>query len=95
MFECIDRALRSLGDSVAISFYYHVESRYGLPKEEFASRPLEFVKYLSEFLGATGSSIIEKLILKEIRSSFNLVQSSRNATLDGAIEEARQTFLAS
>ncbi len=93
IFNCIEKALKSLGESVALSFFYQIEKNFHFPKEEFVTRPLEFIKCLEEFLGVSGSKIIERLIVQEIRSTFDLPASSSNATLEGAIAEAKKDFL--
>ena len=94
IFSCIDRALRSLGDSVAASFFYQIERKSGLPREEFATKPLEIIKCLEELLGVAGSKIIERLIVQEIRNTFNL-PSSNATTLEVAIKAAKKNFLLS
>jgi hypothetical protein len=93
VFNCIDKALKSLGESVAMSFFYQIEKNFHFPREEFVARPLEFIKCLEEFLGVAGSKIIERLIVQEIRSTFDIPTSSSNATLEGTIREAKKNFL--
>jgi len=43
-------------------------------------------------LGKTGSSLIEKLIIKEIAKTFGLVL-EKDTSMDFAIAEARKKFL--
>jgi len=93
VFNCIDKALKSLGESVAQSFFYQIEKNFHFPREEFVARPLEFIKCLEEFLGVAGSKIIERLIVQEIRSAFDLQTASSNSTLEVTIREAKKNFL--
>lgn len=95
IFECIETALKKLGESVAASILYQIEEKYKLPRQEFASRPLEMVKFLRTFLGPAGSAVVEKLIMKEIIASFDLTPSGQNSSLEWGIEEARKVFLTS
>ncbi len=90
--QCIDKALDSLGEGVKQSFYYQIEERFQLPKDEFASRPEDVIEDLREILGPTGSSSVERLIVKEIRKEFGL-DSSDQAALSVVINEARRKFL--
>ena len=95
IFECIERALKKLGESVTASILYQIEEKYKLPREEFASRPLELVKCLRTFLGPSGSTLVEKLIRKEIIASFALNPSGSSSSLEVMIEDARKVFLTS
>lgn len=91
IFACIEKALKSLGESVAASIFYQIEKKFNFPREEFASRPIEFIRCLEEFLGVAGSKIIERLIVQEIRTQFELTGS--NYTLEDAITAAKKDFL--
>ena len=62
IFNCIEKALHSLGESVASAFFYQIENKFRFPKEEFASKPIEFIKCLKELLGVSGSATIERLM---------------------------------
>jgi hypothetical protein len=93
IFDCIEKALNTLGVSVASSVLYQIEKRYQFPREEFASRPIDLVKYLRAFLGASGSAVVERLIVKEIVTTFNLSSSRLNSSLEQVVEEARKGFL--
>ncbi len=92
--NCVEKALQSLGEDVATSFFYQIEKKFQFTKEEFASKPLEFTKYLREFLGTSGADIIERLIVQQIRSAFDLSVSPSTKTLEGAVAEAKKSFLA-
>ena len=93
IFACIEKALKTLGDGVSVSFFYQIEKKFGLPKEEFVSKPIEFIRCLEQILGVAGSQIIERLIVQEIRSTFEL--QGQIPTLNSAIESAKKSFLTS
>jgi len=90
--ECIEKALDSLGEGIKQSFYYQINEKYHLPKEQFASRPAEIIQHLEEILGPTGSSVVERLIVREIRIKFGL-EFRENVNLSEAIQQARTKFL--
>lgn len=94
IFECIDRGLGLLGAGVKESFYYRIEKEYHLPAEEFSTRPREMIDHLEAILGTTGSSFVEKLIVREIRNEFKL-ESRPGSNLMATIGEARAKFLSS
>jgi len=54
IFNCIEKAVQSLGESVAF-ILYQIEKKFHFPREEFASKPMEFMKCLKELLGVSGS----------------------------------------
>lgn len=90
IFSCVERALKSLGDDVAISFFYQIEKKFCLPREELVSRPLELIHCLEQLLGVAGSRIIEKKIVHEIEIDFDL---SSTTSLERAITSAKRKFL--
>jgi hypothetical protein len=92
IFQCIDRALGSLGEGVKQSFYHQMKERSNLTVDKFAARPLDMVQNLRDILGVAGSSIVEKMILREINSSFGMHLSSE-VTFPEAVSEARKAFL--
>jgi hypothetical protein len=91
IFACIEKALKTLGEGVAVSFFYQIEKKFGLPKEEFVSKPIELISCLEQLLGDAGSQVIEKLIVQEIKTTFQLQGSA--LTLESAIKSARRSFL--
>ena len=92
IFECIDKALGSLGEGVKQSFYHQMKERSNLTIDKFATRPQELIENLRQILGVSGSTIVEKLIIQEIRTSFGL-KLQNGITLSEAISDARRTFL--
>ena len=92
IFDCIDRALGSLGEGVKQSFYHQMKKRSNLTIDKFALRPQELIENLRHILGVSGSTIVEKLIVREIKASFGL-QLRGGIELEEAIAEARKAFL--
>ncbi len=90
--ECIEKALDSLGEGVKQSFFHQIIEKYHLPREQFASRPAEIIEHLEEILGPTGSAVVERLIVREIRNKFGL-EFRGNMKLSVVIQEARSKFL--
>ena len=62
--RCIEKALDSLGEGVKQSFYFQIKREDYLPKEQFASRPTEIIEHLEQIPVPTGSSVVERLIVK-------------------------------
>jgi hypothetical protein len=94
IFDCIERALEMLGESVASSVLYQIETKYQFPRVEFAARPLDLVEHLRAFFGPTGFVVIEKLIVKEIMRDFGILSAKSYPSLESVMEQARKAFLA-
>jgi hypothetical protein len=92
--DCFDKTLDLLGAPAKKSFYNQIKKRYNLSEEEFSVRPEEIIDHLSEILGYVGSSVMEKLVIREIRKEFKLDSRTSN-NLPVAIGEARIKFLSS
>ena len=92
IFQCIDQALGSLGEGVKQSFYHQMKERSQLTIDKFASRPADLIENLREILGVTGAAIVEKMLLREIDSSFGM-HLSPGLTFPEAVTEARRAFL--
>ncbi len=90
--QCIDRALDTFGEGVKRSLYYQMERKYHLSREILATKPEVVIELLRLILGPTGSSLIERLVVREIRIAFDL-KLGGNSTLTDVMKEARQKFL--
>jgi hypothetical protein len=90
--SCIDKALDTLGSGVKQSFYYQISQSSRLPRDLLSFKPDEVIESLRQILGPTGSSFIEKLIVREISCEFAL-EFEDNQPLHSAIESARKKFL--
>lgn len=78
---CVDRLLGSLGESTMQATYWHMEHTYGLKRDSIPRRPGEFVATLEAMFGS-GASILERMLVREVRSAFRLPGSV------GSFEEA-------
>ena len=94
VFQCIDRALSTLGDSAKLALFHQMETVYGLKATEFRSKPLDVAENLHKILGDVGYSFLEKLMLHEIKSTFK-VPLRDGIHLPEAVAEARKKFLGS
>jgi len=92
ILECIDKALRNLGEGVQPAFYHQIEKKHNLPREQFVTKPIVIIEYLDELLGSTGSAILERLIVREVRKAFGL-KDERNLPLSSIIEDAKRKFM--
>ena len=90
--RCIDRALDSLGAGVRQSLYFQIERKFHVQKGELEHKPSEVIEHLQEILGPTGSSFVEKLLIREIRKEFDL-EFEQEQSLDSVIAHARRKFL--
>jgi hypothetical protein len=76
ILECVDSALRKLGESVSKSIYYYLKKDFNLERSEILDRPEIFEKALTSTFGKQGAKMIEKLIMVEIGNSFQLRRGS-------------------
>jgi len=73
--ECVDAALKKLGKNAGESIYYYLEKDFNLKKFEMSKKPEIFEKALTKIFGEQGAKTIEKLIIIEIRNTFQLKRS--------------------
>jgi hypothetical protein len=92
LFHCIDAALNSFGEGAKRAFYYQVEQKYKFREEDFSKRPQDLIKYIQEILGVSGSKTFERILAKQISSSFNIKYKSSD-NLNALINEAQSKFL--
>jgi len=74
--ECVDTALKKLGENVNKSIYYYLEKDFNLERFEIPKKPEVFEKALTTIFGEQAAKTIEKLILVEIRNTFQLKRGS-------------------
>ncbi len=84
----MDRALDSLGTNIRIAIYHMLESNSRVKKTSILSDPEKFVRSLKAVFG-DGSFLVEQLIMKELRSEFNVCA----ATLPDAIRQAESKVI--
>ena len=65
LFEAVDSALSSLGESAKQSVYFHLEKKFDITKDEIPTRVLDFDQGLEKIFG-TGARFLEVLIMKKL-----------------------------
>jgi hypothetical protein len=88
----MDRALNTLGENAKLALYYQIGSKLKLDVSQFPSRPLGVAESLHEILGNAGYSFMEKLIIREIKATFNL-HLQEGMPLTQVVSHAREKFL--
>ncbi|MGB8779061.1 MAG: hypothetical protein WCD81_00225 [Candidatus Bathyarchaeia archaeon] len=63
--QAVDDAFSSLGDSARQSIYFHLETRFGMPRDEIPNRLEDFENGLEKIFGA-GTKFLEILIMKRL-----------------------------
>ena len=67
--EAVDAAFSSLGDSAKQSIYYHLESKFMIPREDIPCRVEDFETGLEKIFGV-GTRFLEVLIMKELHENM-------------------------
>jgi hypothetical protein len=63
--DAVDDAFSSLGDSARQSIYFHLETKFGMPRNEIPYRLEDFESGLEKIFGA-GTRYLEILIMKKL-----------------------------
>jgi hypothetical protein len=63
--QAVDSALSSLGDSARQSIFFHLETRFKIPRDEIPDRLEDFEKGLEKIFGP-GTKFLEVLIMKKL-----------------------------
>ncbi|MHB2035686.1 MAG: NitrOD5 domain-containing protein [Nitrososphaerales archaeon] len=71
VLECVDRGLGSLGESSKQAVYWHLGVLYNMRRIDIPRNPQKFKKSLESIFGL-GASILERVIVTEIRSAFDI-----------------------
>ena len=71
LVKAVDESLSFLGDSAKCSIYFHLETSFGMKREEIPKKPEVFAEKLEE-LFKEGSCYIKRLILKRLYESAGL-----------------------
>lgn len=69
---CIDSALGFFGTNVKKAVYWDFETEYGMSKDKIPLHISEFVSLLRGMFGPQASLIVERKIMREIISEFQL-----------------------
>jgi hypothetical protein len=67
--EAVDAAFSSLGDSAKQAIYYHLESKFKIPRDEIPCRVEAFETGLEKIFGA-GTRFLEVLIMKKLHENI-------------------------
>ncbi len=84
----VDKCLDDVGKGFRELFYWSLETRVGVKRDEIAEKPEEFVKYLDKMF-ASGSDLIKDEIISQISSDLRIPKTS--SKLDLLIKYARET----
>ncbi len=97
LLEAIDDALETLGENVKVSIYFHLQTKFNLPKEEIPNRVTDFSDALERIFGV-GSKKIEILVMKflndKIQVNYEWTGPSwlvPNLTFEGYVEMVKAT----
>ena len=71
LMSAIDEALKSLGESVKQSIYFHIEHKFHVARNEIPENLEEFQGGLEKIFG-TGAQFIEILIMKNLHTKMGL-----------------------
>jgi hypothetical protein len=93
LFQCIDRAVTTIGTGVKEALYFQIQQKYGTKISDFRGDPVEFVGHLHDILGEKGSPVVDRLILLEIRSSFGVQLDLETTELEEAIRTCKRMYL--
>ncbi|MEM2081455.1 MAG: hypothetical protein QXP44_04680 [Candidatus Bathyarchaeia archaeon] len=94
LLNAIDEALNSLGESVKHSIYFHIESKFYVPRNRIPENLEEFQGALEKIFG-TGARFIEILIMKNLHSKIGLPLKIEDTQLEFVkyVDAAREGFL--
>ena len=94
--SAIDEALVSLGESVRQAIYFHIESKFNVPRDNVPENLEEFQLGLEKIFGA-GARFIEILIMKNLHSKIGrrLEIDSLELEFTDYVNAAEESFLKS
>jgi hypothetical protein len=65
LFEAVDEALASLGDSAKQAIYFHLENKFEIKRNEIPQHVEDFAEGLEKIFGV-GAQFLEILIMKKL-----------------------------
>lgn len=71
LLDSIDEALSALGQNVKLSIYFHLETKFSVPKQDIPDRIEDFSNALEQIFGQA-SRQLEILIMKHLHQKINL-----------------------
>ena len=82
LLNSIDEALTSLGESAKQSIYFHIESKFSIPRKEIPEYLEEFQTGLEKIFGV-GARFIEILIMKNLYAKIGVpLKMDKNCELE-------------
>ena len=72
MGYCVDSALSFFGSNVKKAVYWEFETEYGMSKDRIPLHISDFVSLLRGLFGPQGAMMVERKIMREIISEFQL-----------------------
>ncbi len=94
LIEAIDDAFSSLGNSVRQSIYFHLETKFKIPKSEIPTHVQDFEAGLEKIFGS-GSKFLEILIMKKLYEKTGKPlewDESKKLVFVDYVKAARQSF---
>jgi hypothetical protein len=88
ILHCVDRALDTFGSNAKQSVYWNFTSKEGISSDSILSKPQAFVNTIREVFGPNGSKLVERAVVREIKSAFNLQGTISSYTIFEALEIA-------
>lgn len=92
VLACVEKALGSFGQTVRVSIFYHIENDFSFPTEKAASEPHLFMQKLTKIFGV-GARTIERMLVREIETTFHLTHGEGGRRFSTAVEVARRRWV--
>jgi hypothetical protein len=95
LLEVVDDALASLGESARQAIYFHLETKFGLPKSEIPSHLEDFDSGLEKIFGP-GARFLEIMIMRKLHTKLNqpmLWDEDKGLLFVDYVSAVRQSFL--
>ena len=70
LLDSIDEALSTLGQNVKVSIYFHLETKFSVPKQDIPDRIDDFTNALEQIFGQAARQL-EILIIKHLHQKIN------------------------
>ena len=96
MLEAVDEALSFLGESAKRAFYYHLEEKFKIRREEIPIKIDDFTEAIEEIFGM-GAKIIEmqimKVLYKKVGRNFKYVPKEKDLLFTAYLKAVKNHFV--
>ena len=96
MLEAVDEALSFLGESAKRAFYYHLEEKFKIRREEIPIKIDDFAEAIEEIFGM-GAKIIEmqimKVLYKKVGRNFKYVPKEKDLLFTAYLKAVKNHFV--